>query len=43
MKPAVSDKMYTSDMSKKRMSEVPAGNEGRDLFLESLGILDKKE
>lgn len=46
MKPAVSDKMYTPDLNKKRMSELPSGtlgNGGRDSFLESIGILEKPE
>lgn len=41
MKPSTSDKMY-QDLNKKRMSEVPTGRDGKDLFLESLGIHDKK-
>lgn len=41
MKPSTSDKMF-QDLNKKRMSEVPTGRDGKDLFLESIGIMDKK-
>jgi hypothetical protein len=35
--------MYNSDLNKKRMSEVPNNLEDKDLFLESLGLVEKKK
>lgn len=43
MLPSQSNKMYNSDLNNKRMSEVPNNLEGKDLFLESLGLVEKKK